>query len=103
MRDGSSGQHRGGWAISTEYRWTERGPVPIGLPLMWVTPAEDVPRAAAPVLLSVDAAAALLGISPAALRKRIERHRVPGVIRTGSRIQIHRERLLEGLANKARP
>jgi predicted DNA-binding transcriptional regulator AlpA len=56
----------------------------------------------APVLLDVPEAAALLGLSEAALRTRINRCQVPGIVRTGRRIQFHRERLLSGLKSSSR-
>jgi predicted DNA-binding transcriptional regulator AlpA len=55
------------------------------------------------VFVSVGEAAKILGISRSAMDKRIQRHQVPGVVRTaGRRIQIHREKFLAGLARKAR-
>ncbi len=55
-----------------------------------------------PVLIGVTEAAALLGISRTALYSRIERGQVKGVVRSGRRIQFHRELLLARLAKGAR-
>lgn len=54
------------------------------------------------MLLDIDDAARVLRVSPAALRKRIVRGQVPGVVRTGRRIQIHRDRLADAMAKRAR-
>ncbi len=55
------------------------------------------------LFISVSEAATLLGITRAALDKRIARRQVPGVVRTaGRRVQIDRERLLSGLAKRGR-
>jgi hypothetical protein len=56
-----------------------------------------------PVLIDAEEAAALLGITENALRLRVQRHLVPGVVRTGRRVQFHRERLLAGIERKVRP
>jgi excisionase family DNA binding protein len=55
------------------------------------------------LLIDVDEAARLLSVTPMALRKRVERHQIPGVVRTGKRIQFSREKLLAGIAKRARP
>jgi predicted DNA-binding transcriptional regulator AlpA len=47
-------------------------------------------------------AARLLGIKPAALYARVARGQVPGVIRTGSKIEFLRSKLEAGLARRAR-
>jgi hypothetical protein len=66
-----------------------------------IVPAQTA--AAAPsTLVDVDEAAMILGISPSALRMRITRGQVPGVVRTGRRVQVHRERLTKSLERKAR-
>ncbi len=52
--------------------------------------------AGAPLLLDVPEAARLMGISEVAFRSRLNRGQVSGVVRTGKRIQVHRERLLAG-------
>ena len=51
------------------------------------------------MLLSVNEAAELLGISADALRKRIDRKQFPmtAVKRTGRAVQIHRDRLLAAI------
>jgi excisionase family DNA binding protein len=54
------------------------------------------------VLIGIDEAARILGITSGALRKRVERHEVPGVVRTGRRVQFHRERLLAAIEKKVR-
>lgn len=55
-----------------------------------------------PVLINVEDAAALLGISKTALYSRIERGQVRGVVKSGRRIQFHREVLLAKLAKGAK-
>lgn len=55
-----------------------------------------------PVLISADEAAALLGISRTALYSRIERGQVKGVVKSGRRIQFHRETMLAKLAKGAK-
>lgn len=56
-----------------------------------------------PAYLSVDEAAAIMGITRDAIDKRIQRRQVPGVVRAaGRRIQIDREKLLAGLARRSR-
>lgn len=77
---------------------------PLGAPAIVVrtAPSQQVLAEPAPLLLSVPEAARMLGVSRAALDKRIQRGQIPGVVRTGRRVQIHRERLLAGLERKAR-
>lgn len=53
------------------------------------------------VLLDVKEAASLLGITPSALSMRVARGQVTGVVKTGRRLQFHRERLVAGLTKKA--
>jgi len=55
------------------------------------------------LLIDVDEAARLLSLSPVAPRKRVERHQIPGVVRTGKRIQFSREKLTTWISKKARP
>jgi hypothetical protein len=54
----------------------------------------DIGRAL-PAVIDVNEAARLLSISPGALRKRVQRFQVPGVVRCGKRIEFNRKRLLE--------
>jgi len=79
--------------------------VAIGTPAAMMPPV-PVPSPAltepAPLLLSVPEAAKLLGVSRAAMDKRIQRGQVPGVVRTGRRVQLLREKLVAGLERKAR-
>lgn len=56
----------------------------------------DAPRTE-PLLMDADEVARLLGITREALDKRVQRHQVPGVVRTGRRVQFNRERLLAGI------
>ncbi len=53
-------------------------------------------------LLSPEAAAALLGCSLEAFRARVRRGQVPGVVRTGRKVQVHKNVLLASLESKAR-
>jgi hypothetical protein len=66
------------------------------------SPSTDQAGGALPALINVEEAARLLNISAAALRGRIKRHKVPGVVRTGRRVQFHRDKLLAGLASRVR-
>lgn len=54
------------------------------------------------LLLDVRAAAKLLGITEDALRSRVKRRRIPGVVRSGGRVEFHREVLLAALAKRAK-
>jgi hypothetical protein len=54
------------------------------------------------ILLSSDEAAALLGITRRALAKRVERHQVPGVVRSGRKIEFNRAKLIAGLDRRTR-
>jgi len=55
------------------------------------------------LFISVEEAARLLGITRAAVDKRIQRRQVPGVVRTaGRRVQIDRARFLAGLTKRGR-
>lgn len=56
----------------------------------------------APVLVRPEEAAQMLGITVSALYSRVARHQLPGVVRTGRRLQFHRARLLEGLGRRAK-
>lgn len=63
-------------------------------------PAITEPEA---LFMSVGEAARILGITRAALDKRIQRGQVPGVVRTaGRRVQLDRARFLAGLAKRGR-
>lgn len=62
-------------------------------------PSSTAPEA---VLLDVEEAAALLGITVDALNKRVSRRQVGGIVRTGRRIQFHKAKLLESLERKVR-
>lgn len=53
-------------------------------------------------LLDTDAAAELMGINPTALRRRVQRGHVPGVVRQGRRILFNRLALLAGEPTKRR-
>lgn len=54
------------------------------------------------LFITVDEAAKILGITRDAAEKRIERRQIPGVVRTGRRIQIDKARMLAGLARRSR-
>jgi excisionase family DNA binding protein len=54
------------------------------------------------LLLSVAEAARLLGVTRDALDKRIQRGQVPGIVRTGRRVQVLRPKLLAALERRAR-
>ncbi len=53
------------------------------------------------LLISVEEAAKLLGCSKVALYQRVDRRSIPGVVRTGRRLQFHRPTLETWLARKA--
>lgn len=55
-----------------------------------------------PALMNVKEAAHLLGITPGALRKRVVRYQVSGVVRTGKRIQFDRAKLMASISRKAK-
>jgi predicted DNA-binding transcriptional regulator AlpA len=59
-------------------------------------------RGTAPAIIDIEEAAHLLGISSEALFKRVQRHQVPGVVRTGRRVQFVREKMLETVQRRAR-
>lgn len=52
------------------------------------------------ILIDYPEAAALLGITVYALEKRVARNLIPGVVRTGRRVQFNRERLVAYVNNK---
>ncbi|MBX3205642.1 MAG: hypothetical protein KF764_11285 [Labilithrix sp.] len=54
------------------------------------------------VLLSVEQAAKLLGITRNAFFKRLYRGRIPGIVRSGRTVHIHKEKFLLGLSRKAK-
>ena len=51
-----------------------------------------------PVLLTVDEAASLLRTTRKAIYAMVERKQLPGVVRLGRRVLIHREILLNSLS-----
>lgn len=54
-----------------------------------------------PYLLSPEQAAAVLGSSVGAVYARAQRGQLPGALRTGRRLQVHRDRLLASLDRAA--
>ncbi|MCU1245388.1 MAG: hypothetical protein JWN02_1298 [Acidobacteria bacterium] len=60
------------------------------------------PPLAERVLLNVRDAAKLLGITPNALKLRMQVRQVPGLVRIGRRVWFHREKLVAGYGKVAK-
>jgi hypothetical protein len=74
---------------------------------LWVDPrtvspvSPDASQRADAILIDYRDAARLLGISVGALRNRVMRGQVPGVIRTGRSVQFFKPTLVERLGRRA--
>jgi hypothetical protein len=66
------------------------------------TPRPVVDPATLPLLLLPSEASALLGVSVEAFYQRVRRGQVPGVVKTGRKVEVHRDVLLESLEKQAR-
>lgn len=83
------------WAPSAIAYWKQRCAITADIVAALRQAYEDARRTSESLLVDAEEAARLLGISVSALEKRVQRNQVPGVVRTGRRLQFHRERLIE--------